>query len=444
MAFTQSGGGLSLGGESFSGAWSAVINNVYKMPQIIAMESMYRLMPRLFLPRISGHKYQKYFDMNKIGNTINIRLPYQTNIVKRRRFQPQPMIERTTTLKIGERWHWGANLGDEEMTTNLQKMEEFIDTGVEKIAVQMDVEGYKELCEALYLTEGTPGMTLNTKTMSFANAKAETMDIPNGMNKYLLADPYDIANLGEDIKGKAMMESFAQQVVRQRYMGDVSGYAVFSSVNPPLYRVADEGSSTPLVMGANQEGSSIQTDGWDTAKNGDVILNKGTMIKFAGVKFLKPTSKETSGQDATFTVTEDVIGTANGRVSIPISPELNSGTLTTPNAEGGTVSLNAYRNVDKMPADNAAVTVIGTPGNNYRQGVLYQKDCLEMVNIHLKRPFGLPLWGYTKDKQTGIGMTVAADSDIEEMDSAVRVDCVWAWKALRPELGLRVITEQVR
>jgi len=70
-----------------------------------------------------------------------------------------------------------------------------------------------------------------------------------------------------------------------------------------------DGGGTPLVDGASQTGSSLDTDGWPASTT---VLKAGDIISVAGVPYV-------------LDVLEDVVSDSDGAASISISPPIFSG-----------------------------------------------------------------------------------------------------------------------
>jgi hypothetical protein len=81
------------------------------------------------------------------------------------------------------------------------------------------------------------------------------------------------------------------------------------------------GTGTPLIKGASQTGSTINTDGWTISQTG--ILKAGDLVKFAAI-------------DTVYEITADCDSDGAGDATLPINPPVFSG---------------------GSPGDNTAVTV---------------------------------------------------------------------------------------
>ena len=438
---TQTAGTPGTSGGLVSASTFGNVNDLYRTPGVIANQALYRLMPELFMPLLARKHYQNYFNQ-KIGTTIQIKRPYATKVARGRTMVIQEKIERLIPLTVDERWHWATSWTDEDMTFSLKNLnDDYLETGIEQLGLQMEDDGLEELTTMTYLNSGTPGTGMTQAIAAAARDHAVDMMIPRARNNYLFMDPTDITSIGKDVLGKGSAESFAQQLIRERYRGNLAQFHVIEVPLMPAYEVNNFVGSTIQVVGANQTGSEINIDGFANADRGNVGIKKGTIVKFQGVNEVQPRTLRDKGRQASFTVTEDATVSNTNTATLKIEPELNDGTMTLANV-GSTVSLAAYKNVTRSPGDNANVTIVGTKNKTYRQSVFWQQDCMDFISIGLAKPIGLN-WGQKTERQTGITMSVAAQGDIKEATSYLRVDCVWVFKCLRPDLAVRVVTGEV-
>ena len=114
------------------------------VPSIIANEALYRLKHNLILPRIANRTYEKYFNQ-KVGDEITVKRPYQAKVQKGRIFKAAAMIDKTITVKLEDRYHFGLQAVDEDFTLNIVDYgQRYLQTGAEELAYQYDIAGAKE------------------------------------------------------------------------------------------------------------------------------------------------------------------------------------------------------------------------------------------------------------------------------------------------------------
>ena len=410
------------------------------VPDLIAAEALHRLRNQLVLPRLAQFSYVKYF-ANKIGDTITIKKPYKAKAQTGRTLTTDKLIDRTLEVKVDKRFHFGLKVNDEEKTLDITSFgDRYMQAGIEEIADHFDAEGAKELAKACFFAHGTPSKALTAKIGAEIRAHSVEYAIPSTKRNWALLNPLDMVGLWDDLKS-INLPSKVGEMLKERYMGKLSTYNVFESVHLPYLEVADFGTSTPLVKGGSQSGSSLITDGWAASTK---VLNAGQLFTIAGVETVQPVGeRRTLGRLQTFNVLEDVTSDTNGVATIKVSPEINDGTLTALDGTGASVTLSAYQTVTAEPADDAVITVLGTKGKRYRQGCFFEGRMLEYLPIILQKLDSSMRAGEATDWMTGLNFTYHQSADISKMEETSRVDTMFGVKNVYPELGIRWLGPEV-
>ena len=420
------------------------INNRLAVPSLIADESLFRLMDNLVLPRLSNQTYEKYFE-NKIGDRITVKRPYMAKVNSGRILAESDiasMIDQTVDIMVDQRHNFAIRYNDQEKTLDLVQFgERYLRTGIEELAYQYDIAGANELGLSISYSEGTPGTGLSTSAAQKIGAHARHVAIPLNSMNYGLIDPMDFANISDDVKAVQLPE-MVSTAIRERYNGKLGNWHLFESVHIPYLDVASHTGSTPLVnMVGGYEGKDLPTDGW---ANSTQVLNKGQLFTIAGVYEVQPRgNRRTTGRLFTFCAADDVTSSATGTATIPLVSTLNAGTLTDLDSQGNSVSLSAFQNVSAAAADNAAITIVGTLGSTYRQGVFYEKSLLEYINVELESFESAVLQGQSTEEQTGVSVSLVGWFDGLTRRETQRVDILFGTKAIYPELGIRFISDAV-
>ncbi len=136
-------------------------------------------------------------------------------------------------------------------------------------------------------------------------------------------------------------------------------------------------SSTPLVDGADQTGSTININGW---ASGATFLKKGDRFTIAGVNSVNPLSYMDSGRLQVFVITANTNDVSTATATLPISPSIiTSGQLQT---------------VTVSPANDAVVTVFGATAassgtlatTTSPQSIVFHPDAFAFVMADLVKP----------------------------------------------------------
>lgn len=406
--------------------------NNFLTDEIIAKESLRLLINNLVAAPLVYRDYERYYN-KKVGDTIQMKLPYRTKIAQGSMLQRQPMVDQTTNLVVDQHYNFGLEFSQKDRTLDISEFSSrYLNSGIVAIANQIDRSILLTLKNTAW-SSGTPGTTPGTY-LAFATAAAKQTAhaVPQDMRRAVV-NPLTCANISNEVKG-LFSEKMVNGTYPKGYKGDVAGYTFHETQNLPTHTVGAHG-GTPLTNGATQTGSSIVTDGWTASTN---VLKQGDVITFAGVYAVNPQNYENSGYLREFVVQADVTSDGSGNATISVYPAVNDGTLTTTNGNGETVSLSAYQNVTNAIADGSAITVKGTASATYRQDYLFHKEAIAMAMVDIEEPESAVIKRRVADKKTGTSMLLTAGYDINSGQQAYRIEALWGVKAIYPELAMRM------
>jgi hypothetical protein len=104
---------------------------------------------------------------------------------------------------------------------------------------------------------------------------------------------------------------------------------------------------------------------------GATTVKKGEVFTIAGVNAVNPRSKADLGYLQKFVVLADATADGSGNITLTIAnPIITSG---------------AYQTVSAAPADNAAITFMGTASTAYAQNVIFHRGSIALVSAKLRR-----------------------------------------------------------
>ena len=230
------------------------------------------------------------------------------------------------------------------------------------------------------------------------------------------------------------MPAMAAAAWKSGEIDNVSGFRTYKSNNIKNHTVGAHG-GTPLVNGAAQNVTyaaskstnqqSLVTDGWTTSA---AVLKAGDVFTLAGVYAVNPVPGEgTTGKTVMpylqqFTVISDASSDGSGNATLTISPAI--------------VTSGPYQSVSAAPADNAAITVLGTASTAYPQNMMFHRNTFALVTCPLEMPDGAA-WK-ARESDDGLSVRVVKDYDIGTDEDIIRVDVLFGWKDIYPELGCRL------
>jgi len=359
------------------------------------------------------------------GTTINIPKPARFAVTSGATASFPDLTEESVALTVSQ---FNASFAPTsvEMTTavsNDQFSERYLRPMAIALANQVDKDGLSMVTTSVANATGTPGTVPNALlTYLTGGAIIDEHSAPVDDQRSIIVSPMASATIVDALKGLFHSSSDIEKQYKEGKMGLAIG-SKWSMDQNVATRTVGVATGTPLVNGASQTGASLITDGWTNSQTG--ILKAGDLLTIAGVFAVNPVTKVALSRLQTFVVTADAnSGSSTGPATLSIYPSIvTSGTTQT---------------VSASPADNAAITVIGTGGTTGSSNIIFHKDAFTMVSIPMQTYGGLDKSAVEKDPDTGIAIRITQGMDVTNDKLLVRADVLYGWSATRPEWACRI------
>lgn len=398
--------------------------NSYNNATKITKEALRLLVNELTFLRNVRRGYDDQYKMSgaKIGNTLRIRKPSGWTVRSGATFSAVDFADDYVNLTVDAQRGIDCNFTTEELTMHLDDFSEQV------LKPQMaDLANYiEDYClgvayQGVYNHVGTPGTTPNKRSdILDAGKKLDKFSVPRDGQRYACVDPDANAALVDAMAALFNPGNIISRQFKKGLMGqDVLGFDEFSmNQNIRKHTVGAHG-GTPLVNGASQTGTSLITDGWTAST---AVLKAGDVITIADVYSVgRRSPRRSTGDLQQFVVTADATSDAGGDLTISISPGID--------ATGGNAT------VDAVPADDAAITVVGTASTAYPQNLMYHKDAFVFGSADLELPPGDFV---ARENYKGISMRLWRNGDIANDKVPCRFDVLIGFAVVRPEMACRL------
>jgi hypothetical protein len=370
----------------------------------------------------------------KVGFTVNARLPQRYKVNKGAALNPQPVIDNIVPISLTDQANIGIEFSTASLTMEVDNYrDKCIKPAVESLVNSVDSDGLSRMYQATFYTVGTPGTipaggSANTTYLD-AGVKLDDQAVPAEDRVAVLSPAMHAALANANLAVFNPAPQISEYFRKGQFAAEALGIAEwYKDQNVASHVVGALGGASPQTNGVNQTGSSIATDGWTASVTG--LLKKGDVVQFAGVNQINPQNYTSVGVLQDFVVTADVDSNGSGEATIQISPSL----LTT--------TSGALQTVSGAAADNSAVTVFGSAtahaSKTTRQGLVYHPEAYALVFADLEMPQGLWVSERIGNKALGIAIRFLKDYSIMTDMSPARVDILYGWKEVRPEMGCRV------
>lgn len=412
--------------------------NDLKVQDIIVREAMFHLKNSLVMGNLVNRDYENEFENSvngyKKGASVRIKRPENFRPVKSTTLSVADAQEANTRMVVDTQLNQGIQFTSQELTLMLSGPKGAKRIGQEKIGplmhsfantIDLDLTA---LYKGVYNYVGTPGTQIDSYPDYLkATERLNEMAVPQ-IDRAGIVTPNDHVGLVGAFHNLYDTKT-ARSALEKARLPLLGGDDVFMSQNVATHQVGPLG-GTPLVNGAAQDKTYAQvkdtmqqtllTDGWTAAAAARV--KQGDVFTIAGVYAVNPVGKQQLQFLQQFVVQGDASSDGAGNASLTISPPI--------------ITSGPYQTVSAAPADNAAMTFVGTAGALYRQNMTFHKDAFALAVVPLELPDGAPF--AARITEDGLSVRVTSSYNITDDVSVWRFDCLYGCRVLRPELATRV------
>ena len=348
----------------------------------------------------------------KIGDTLRIRLPNQYTVRTGQALSTQDTTEQQTNLTVATQNAVDTTFSSAELTMSLDDFaERILDPAMSVLASNIEADAmsmYKDVYQQVN-GQGAP----STFAKVLQGGKILTDALSPYSERRLNLNTQDNMDMVNDLKGLFNAQDKLSSNYREgRLAGPFSGFSDIyeNTLWPSHTRGAGAGY---IVNGASQTGSTL------TVSTGTGAINQGDVFTIAGVFRVHPETKLSTGVLQQFVVTS---AATSGATSIAISPAI--------------IPTGALQNVTASPATSAAITFAGTASTASGISMAYHKDAFTFATADLVMPEGVDF--SAREVFDGISMRIVRQYAINSDTMPCRIDVLYGYKAIRPQLACRL------
>lgn len=391
---------------------------------MITRKALEVLENNLVISRNINRQYDDSFAVKgaKIGSSLRIRLPDRALVSTGASLVVQDDLEQSTTLNVSTQKHIGLQFTSAELALSLDDFSErVLKPRISQLASSVDSD-VANVFNQIGNSVGTPGTTPAT-ALVLLQAQQKLNESAAGVSpRYATVNPAANAGLVNGMSGFFNPTDAISRQFKSGMMGEsVLGYdEVNMSQSIKMFTtgtrtatggtlsaaVTVEGATTIAITGAGANA---------TVKAGDVFTVTGTQA-------VNPQTRESTGSLKQFVVLADVTLTAGGAGNLTVAPIYSAS--------------QALATVDVLPANGAAVTFVGASGSSYPQNLIYHRDAITLATADLLLPGGVDM--AAREVHNGISMRIVRQYAIGTDTMPCRVDVLYGYAAIRPELACRM------
>lgn len=369
-----------------------------------------------FIGSISREYDNRYAqEGGKIGDDLKIRLPNQYTVTTGAAMSAQDVTESSVTMTLATQKHVAMNFSSKELTMSIDDFaERYLEPAISVLAANIESDALS-MYKNVYQLVDDDGAAFDFDTILAGREKLNDALAPLDKNRTALLSNASSRKVVDATKGLFNAQEAIAKQYREGMMGRAAGLDFMESSHITNHTTGTAAKSTGYtVNGATQSGSTI------TIQTGSTTFLIGDIVTFAGCNRVHPETKADTGVLMQFVVTAN---SGSSATSLAISPAL-------------TVS-GAGQNVSGYPTNAGAVVKVGAGASELLQNnLVYHRDAFAFVTADLVMPKGVHF--AAREQFDGISMRIVRQYDINNDRIPARIDVLYGYKAIRPELAVRV------
>ena len=380
----------------------------------------------------------------KIGATVNVRRPGRFIGTMGPALNVEDLNETSVPVTLSNQFHVDTQFTTQDLALSLDMFSDrILKPAVAAIANKIDFDGTTTAAlntANIVGTAGTPPTGLYTYLS--AQAYLDSEGAPRDGRRSCIVEPFTSATIVDSLKGLFVPTAEISSQYTKGLMGRDSGGMNWKlDQNIVSQTFGNFSTSTVTASVATTTATGFLTSGWASsstitltaANTGTINLNAGDTFTIAGVYAVNPQNRQAYGTNKlrSFVVKSAVSVASGSSVSVTVSPAV--------------ITAGQFQNVS-IPSTSAtaAVTFFGSQYNASGNGIVspqnivMHRNAFTMAMADLELPEGVHFAGRASDKEIGLSMRVVRQYTINNDSIPTRVDVLYGWAPLYPELACRV------
>lgn len=396
--------------------------NTLLTPSMITKENLRVLHQGLnFVGKVS-RQYDDRFAVSgaKIGTTLNVRKPARYTVSTGTALSTQDSTDTQVALTVSTQKHVDITFSSSELTMSVDNFSErYIKPAMSVLAAAIEADALSMYKQVYQQAGSTSAPISGIRPFLLAQKYMKNSLTPEDGQRNVILNTDTNVEMVDGLKGLFNSTTQIGNQYADGVIGKNAGYVYYENTLLPAHTPGTL-AGTPLVNGASQTGASLITDGWT---NSTAALKTGDVFTIAGVYAVHPETKATLGYLQQFVATADGTADGSGNLTISISPSI--------------VTSGAFQNVSGSPADNAAITTVGTASTAYGINLAFHKDAFTFATADLEDMSQYGAWG-AREVFDGISLRTVSQYLISSDTRPTRIDVLYGYTSLYPQLAARV------
>lgn len=368
----------------------------------------------------------------KVGYTVSGRLPQRFRTTKGQAFQAQPINDVTVPVTLTDQANIGTSWSTADATVVVEDVRKrYVNPAGEQLANTIDYDGLTRMTPTVAHSVGVPG-TPPTSRLTYTTGAAKMTLVAVPMNgRCAVLDPIHMVNLIQDTStlfnpSAGISENYREGQFGRNQLGIAEWY---QDQNRYTQTTGSFASSTPVVQGANQTGSTLTINGWAAG----ATLNVGDVLTVPSISEVNP---QNYGPVAPmqFVVTATTVAAA-GAMSVPIYPPIipsgNLQTVTASPLNGAQVI--PYGSTIVVGGGAGTMTATASP-----QSLLFHPEAFILAMADLDADLDGATVARVSDNELNVSLRYVKQYSAQSDQKMARIDALYGYKEFRPDWACRV------
>ena len=362
----------------------------------------------------------------KIGATLNVRRPGRFIGTTGPALNVEDFNETSVPVTLSTQFHVDTQFTTQDLALSLDAFSDrVLKPAVAAVANKIDFDGTtmaKLNTANIVGTAGTPPTSLLTYLT--AQAYLDSEGAPRDGRRSCIIEPFTGATIVDSLKGLFVPNDRIGMQYSKGMMGrDSAGmnWKMDQNISAQTF-----GTYTGTATINTSTDSGILTTGW--AQTSSLTLTKsgtftplvGDTFTIAGVYAVNPQNRQAYGSNKL----RNFVVTAISGNAVTVSPAV--------------ISAGQFQNVSIPTPAASAVTPFNQAGAVSPQNIVMHKNAFTLATADLDLPDGVVFAGRASDKDLGLSMRIVRQYTINNDSIPTRVDVLYGWAPLYPELSCRV------
>jgi len=371
----------------------------------------------------------------KIGATVNVRKPARFIGVTGPNLSVEDFNETSIPVTLNTQFHVDTQFSTADLALSMDMFSDrLIKPAVATIANRIDRDGLvlaKNNVANIVGTAGVPPTSLLTYLTGQAYLDSE--GAPRDGRRACIVEPFTSATIVDSLKGLFMPSQKISDQYEKGMMGtDSAGMRWKMDQNVVSQTFGSYATATLSTNTATFTGSL--TSGWASSSTITIAaataaapIKLGDVITIANVYAVNPQNRQPYGTNRlrNFVVTSDVTISSGGSASVTVSPAI--------------ITAGQFQNVFvSATSSTAVVTPFNNTGTVSPQNIILHRNAETLACADLELPMGVVFAGRASDKELGLSIRVVRQYTINNDSIPCRLDVLYGWAMLYPELACRV------